>query len=56
LKPGRLLKRTIYELEQLRLLPCQGDVTVSTLLRICAVFKTSLERLVRRLDEGIYES
>jgi hypothetical protein len=30
-------------------------ITVSTLLRICAVFRTSLERLVRGLDEGIYE-
>jgi hypothetical protein len=31
-------------------------ITVSTLLRICGVFKTSLERLVRGLDEGIYEN
>jgi len=30
-------------------------ITVSTLLRICAVFKTSVERLVRGLDKGIYE-
>jgi transcriptional regulator with XRE-family HTH domain len=30
-------------------------ITVSTLLRICAVFRTSLERLVRGLDRGIYE-
>jgi hypothetical protein len=30
-------------------------ITVTTLLRICAVFKTSLERLVRGLDEGIYK-
>jgi transcriptional regulator with XRE-family HTH domain len=30
-------------------------VTVSTLLRICAVFGTSLEHLVRGLDRGIYE-
>jgi hypothetical protein len=30
-------------------------ITVTTLLRICAVFKTSLERLVSGLDEGIYE-
>jgi len=30
-------------------------ITVSTLLRICAVFKTSLELLVHGLDEGIYE-
>jgi len=29
-------------------------ITVSTLLRICAVFKTSLESLVRGLDMGIY--
>jgi len=30
-------------------------ITVSTLLRICAVFETSLERLVRGLDSGIYK-
>jgi transcriptional regulator with XRE-family HTH domain len=30
-------------------------ITVSTLLRICAVFETSAERLVRGLDRGIYE-
>lgn len=30
-------------------------ITVSTLLRICAVFETSLEQLVRGLDLGIYE-
>jgi transcriptional regulator with XRE-family HTH domain len=30
-------------------------ITVSTLLRICAVFETSLEHLVRGLDSGIYE-
>jgi len=30
-------------------------ITVSTLLRICAVFETSIERLVRGLDRGIYE-
>jgi transcriptional regulator with XRE-family HTH domain len=30
-------------------------ITVSTLLRICAVFETSVERLVRGLDNGIYE-
>jgi len=30
-------------------------ITVATLLRICAVFQTSVERLVRGLDEGIYE-
>jgi len=30
-------------------------ITVSTLLRICAVFETSVERLVRGLDKGIYE-
>jgi transcriptional regulator with XRE-family HTH domain len=30
-------------------------ITVSTLLRICAVFRTSADRLVRGLDTGIYE-
>ena len=30
-------------------------ITVSTLLRICAVFKTSAERLIHGLDRGIYE-
>jgi transcriptional regulator with XRE-family HTH domain len=30
-------------------------ITVSTLLRICAVFKTSVGRLVAGLDRGIYE-
>jgi transcriptional regulator with XRE-family HTH domain len=30
-------------------------ITVSTLLRICAVFNTSVERLVRELDRGIYQ-
>ena len=30
-------------------------ITVSTLLRICAAFETSLECLVRGLDTGIYE-
>jgi DNA-binding Xre family transcriptional regulator len=30
-------------------------ITVSTLIRICAAFETSVERLVRGLDEGIYE-
>ena len=30
-------------------------ITVSTLLRICAAFDTSLGRLVRGLDTGIYE-
>jgi len=30
-------------------------ITVSTLLRICAVFETSVEHLVRGLDDGIYE-
>jgi transcriptional regulator with XRE-family HTH domain len=30
-------------------------ITVATLLRICAVFRTTVERLVRGLDEGIYE-
>ncbi len=31
------------------------SITVSTLLRICAVFETSVEHLVRGLDRGIYE-
>jgi transcriptional regulator with XRE-family HTH domain len=31
------------------------SITVSTLLRICAVFETSAERLVRGLDRGIYD-
>lgn len=31
-------------------------ITVSTLLRICAVFNTSAEQLVRGLDQGIYEN
>jgi len=31
-------------------------ITVSTLLRICAAFETSVERLVRGLDKGIYEN
>lgn len=30
-------------------------ITVSTLLRICAVFETPVERLVRGLDTGIYQ-
>ena len=30
-------------------------ITVSTLLRVCAAFGTSIERLVRELDRGIYE-
>jgi transcriptional regulator with XRE-family HTH domain len=30
-------------------------ITVSTLLRICAVFETSVECLVRGLDRGLYE-
>lgn len=30
-------------------------ITVSTLLRICATFATSIERLVKGLDKGIYE-
>ena len=30
-------------------------ITVSTLLRICAVFETSAERLIHGLDRGIYE-
>jgi len=29
-------------------------ITVSTLLRICEVFKISADRLVRGLDKGIY--
>jgi transcriptional regulator with XRE-family HTH domain len=31
-------------------------ITVSTFLRICAVFETSIDRLVRGLDRGIYEA
>jgi transcriptional regulator with XRE-family HTH domain len=30
-------------------------ITVSTLLRICAIFKTSAARLVEGLDKGLYE-
>ena len=30
-------------------------ITVSTLLRICAAFETSIDRLVRGLDRGIYK-
>jgi len=30
-------------------------ITVLTLLRVCAAFGTSMERLVRGLDKGIYE-
>ena len=30
-------------------------ITVSTLLRICALFELSVERLVRGLDKGIYK-
>jgi len=30
-------------------------ITVSTLLRICAVYETSIDRLVRGLDTEIYE-
>jgi transcriptional regulator with XRE-family HTH domain len=30
-------------------------ITVLTLLRICAVFRTSVERLVSGLDKGNYE-
>jgi len=30
-------------------------ITVSTLLRICAAFAISVDRLVRELDKGIYE-
>jgi len=29
-------------------------ITMSTLLRICDTFEISVERLVRRLDKGIY--
>jgi transcriptional regulator with XRE-family HTH domain len=31
-------------------------ITVSTLLRICAVCETRIERLVRGLDRGIYKN
>lgn len=31
-------------------------ITVSTLLRICAVFGISVERLVRGLDRGMYKN
>ena len=30
-------------------------ITVTTLLRICEVFEVSMAKLVRGLDEGIYE-
>jgi transcriptional regulator with XRE-family HTH domain len=30
-------------------------ITVSTLLRVCAVFGASIDRLVYGLDRGIYE-
>lgn len=30
-------------------------ITVSTLLRICEVYETVMAKLVRGLDEGIYE-
>ncbi len=30
-------------------------ITVSTLLRTCEVFETSMAKLARGLDEGIYE-
>ena len=30
-------------------------ITVSTLLRMCAVFGASIDRLVQGLDKGIYE-
>ena len=30
-------------------------ITVTTLLRICEVFEVSMSKLVRGLDEGIYE-
>jgi DNA-binding XRE family transcriptional regulator len=29
-------------------------ITITTALRICATFEISIERLVRRLDRGIY--
>ncbi len=31
-------------------------ITVSTLLRICEVFESPVAKLVRGLDEGIYEA
>ncbi len=31
-------------------------ITVTTLLRICEVFEVSMEKLVRGLDAGVYES
>ena len=31
-------------------------ITVTTLLRICEVFGVSLSRIVRGLDEGVYEN
>ena len=31
-------------------------ITVTTLLRICEVFEVSMEKLVRGLDAGAYES
>ena len=31
------------------------SITVSTLLRICAVFETPIDRLVCGLDKGVYE-
>jgi transcriptional regulator with XRE-family HTH domain len=31
-------------------------ITVTTLLRICEVFEVSMEKLVRGLDSGVYES
>jgi transcriptional regulator with XRE-family HTH domain len=31
-------------------------ITVTTLLRICEVFEISMSKLVRRLDNGIYET
>jgi transcriptional regulator with XRE-family HTH domain len=30
-------------------------ITVSTLLRVCAAFGASIDRLVHGLDQGIYE-
>lgn len=30
-------------------------ITVSTLLRICGIFRVTVDLLVRNLDDGIYE-
>ena len=32
-----------------------SPITVTTLLRICAVFKTPMARLVRGIDKGFYD-